>query len=227
MIRFLHDKAKTIRSKRPASGQSLVEFVLLLPVLLIMISGLIEFGFMLNFYLDLIDTAREVARLAADDDPVHNDVGNFEASPLITAEPHDFYYERMPNATNDLLNRAGQISLDQANGDDLVVSVFATSAGTVTGRYPPAYTEPGGYPYPGCAQGGENGWRWHCNQASKFSTTDIEGRLDSTAPDTGLVLVEIYYHYEMALALPWITAFVPNPVQLHAYSIMPNSSATP
>ena len=36
-------------------GQSLVEFTILLPVLLIMISGLIEFGFMLNYYLDLIE----------------------------------------------------------------------------------------------------------------------------------------------------------------------------
>lgn len=221
MIRFLRDKAAQVLERRRASGQSLVEFVLLIPVLLIMISGLIEFGFMLNFYLDLIDTAREVARLAADDDPVHNDVGNFEPSPLVMDEPHDFYYERMVNATNDLLDRAGQISLEQDVGDDLVVSVFATSAGTVTGRYPPAYND--GI----CDQGGEMGWRWYCNQVSKFGTADIEARLDSTAPDTGLVLVEIYYHYEMALALPWITAFVPNPVQLHAYSIMPNSSATP
>ena len=44
-------------------GQSLVEFTVLLPVLLIMISGLIEFGIMLNYYLDVIDAAREAARV--------------------------------------------------------------------------------------------------------------------------------------------------------------------
>jgi hypothetical protein len=43
----------------------------------------------------------------------------------------------------------------------------------------------------------------------------------------GLVLVEIYYDYHMVLGLPWITAFVPNPIPLHAYTIMPNSSVEP
>jgi len=44
-----------IRLIRSARGQSLVEITILLPALPIMISGLIEFGFMLNYYLDLIE----------------------------------------------------------------------------------------------------------------------------------------------------------------------------
>ena len=60
------------RKQKPQKrrGQSLVEFTVLLPLLLMMISGLIEFGFMLNYYLDMIDAAREAARFAADDDPI-------------------------------------------------------------------------------------------------------------------------------------------------------------
>jgi hypothetical protein len=41
------------------------------------------------------------------------------------------------------------------------------------------------------------------------------------------VLVEIYFDYDQVLGLPWITAFVPNPVHLHAYTIMPNANVEP
>ena len=47
--------------------------------------------------------------------------------------------------------------------------------------------------------------------------------------NSGAVLVEIYYEYEMLLGLPWITAFLPDPpiILLHAYTIMPNANAEP
>jgi Flp pilus assembly protein TadG len=46
------------RTRRGREGQSLVEFTIMLPILLILMSGLIEFGFLLNSYLDVIDAAR-------------------------------------------------------------------------------------------------------------------------------------------------------------------------
>ncbi|GAB4529543.1 MAG: hypothetical protein Fur0018_16220 [Anaerolineales bacterium] len=49
-------------------GQALVEITILLPVLLILLSGLIEFGFMLNEYLSLQDAVRNAARFASDSD---------------------------------------------------------------------------------------------------------------------------------------------------------------
>ena len=42
-----------------------------------------------------------------------------------------------------------------------------------------------------------------------------------------MVLVEVFYDYHMVLALPWITAFVPDTMTLHAYSIMPNVNVEP
>ncbi len=47
-------------------GQSLVEITLLLPVLLIVVSGLLEFGFILNEYLTVMDAARNAARFSSD-----------------------------------------------------------------------------------------------------------------------------------------------------------------
>ena len=56
---------------------------------------------------------------------------------------------------------------------------------------------------------------------------ELLGNLADIPPDTGIVAVEIYYDYHMTLGLPWITAFLPDPITLHAYSFMPNSAAEP
>src|SRR4030067_617389 len=42
----------------------------MLPVLLIMLSGLVDYAILLNYYLDIIAAARDAARFAADGDPL-------------------------------------------------------------------------------------------------------------------------------------------------------------
>jgi len=91
-------------------GQSLVEFAILLPLLLMMLSGLIEFGFALNVYLDLVDVSREVARFSADDDPIHDDAsGVFE-------DFNEQFYLRAANMAAYTLGQAGQVTLDPRFG---------------------------------------------------------------------------------------------------------------
>jgi len=46
-------------------GQSLVEFVLVLPLILLIIMGIFEFGLMFNSYLTINNASREGARLAS------------------------------------------------------------------------------------------------------------------------------------------------------------------
>ena len=46
-------------------GQSLVEFALMLPVLLLILTGIIKFGLMFNNYITLTDAARSGARALA------------------------------------------------------------------------------------------------------------------------------------------------------------------
>ena len=43
-------------------GQSMVEFAMILPVLLLIIIGIIEFGFMFSGYLALSNASREAVR---------------------------------------------------------------------------------------------------------------------------------------------------------------------
>src|SRR3972149_8280177 len=132
-----------IRSIRSARGQSLVEFTILLPVLLIMISGLIEFGFMLNYYLDLIDAAREATRWAAGDDPVHCDPdvpSPGDAFCTMAAPPNPWtwqntnFYGRACSIANESIDvgSGGQIDLDPPAAD-LVRSTPPVPGGDVRG----------------------------------------------------------------------------------------------
>ena len=206
------------RKRKKSRGQSIVEFMVLLPLLLMMLSGLIEFGFMLNYYLDLIDAAREAARFAAGDDPIHNDVsGDFE-------DPNCQFYLRAQQVADQSLNlgSGGQITLNPAT-DDIIISAYsALEDGTVAHRWPENTSAcPGMH-----IRSGEVSYT-NMRNSSLDTVTDIQDKLINPAPNTGLVSVEIYYDYHMILGLPWITAFVPDTMTLWAYSIMPNVHAEP
>ncbi|MEJ2011625.1 MAG: pilus assembly protein, partial [Anaerolineales bacterium] len=191
---MFHFKGKPMRGKGrrrvKSRGQSIVEFMVLLPVLIMMLSGLVEFGFMLNYYLDLIDAAREAARFAANDDPLHNDATG------VYQDPNPGFYLRAQTVALQSLNigSGGQITLNPA-ADDIVISAYGVIGGNVTQRFPSGTGEVSLY----------------SNKNSGLDTVnDIEAKLDNLAPNTGLVSVEIYYDYYMVLGLPWIRAFVPD-----------------
>jgi hypothetical protein len=218
-------RARISHNSKKSRAQSLVEFTIMLPVLLIMLSGLVEAGIALNVYLDLIDSAREVARNVADFNPFNDETLSRNAS----------FYDQAKNVADYTLIQAGQIQLDPAR-DNLIVSVFRATGSSVapSERYPLSFMEDG------CTKGGEIGWIAFCNShESKIGTTDcglkpdclimadLLGDLVDMPPDTGIVAVELYFDYHMTLGLPWITAFLPDPITLHAYSFMPNSAAEP
>ena len=52
-----------MKNLRNEKGQSLVEFAIILPFLLLLLMGILEFGIMLNSYLTIHNSAREGARL--------------------------------------------------------------------------------------------------------------------------------------------------------------------
>jgi len=175
--------------------------------------------------LDLVDTAREVSRYSADDDPIHDDT---TAAFILY---NGLFYARALNYTKYNLGQARQLTLDE-DADDLVVSIFAVTGKTVTARYPPGFTD-NDAARPTCVgqpNGGELGWRSYCHHASKFSSADVTNLLaplPSLPANTGVVLVEIFYDYNMVLGLPWITAIVNDPIELHAYSLYPNVASEP
>ena len=214
-------------------GQSLVEIAIAFPILIMLLSGLVEFGFMLNYYMSLMDATRESARIFNNFDPFEdghaltpqdctctntaicpNDTqaGNPDQTDA-DCDSNPFYKGAEGMVLDSLQPKSAQdtsrrIILD-SDTDDVVVSVF--SVGTTTIRYP--------------ENGGED--HWFNNQPSRLSTAEIESRLISAAPDTGILLVEVFFNYHQVLALPWLAPFLPNPVMLHAYTIMPLPAAEP
>ncbi len=233
------------RRGKKSRGQSLVEFTIMAPLLLMMLSGLIEFGFALNVYLDLIDTAREAARAASDWDPLGGGTYN-----------QDFYVGAGYRAESSLL-QAGQIDLPAATSTDdleIIISVFSINSNKqVVARYPPTVTDNrmGQVDFPSLGKkggnikcglvgsnGGSGGWRYYCAGypsgfafSSKFTIGNVQDRLNTltgmTPPGTGVVVVEVFYNYYQMLGLPWLKPFVPDPITLHAYTFVPNSASEP
>jgi len=197
------------KPRRKPTGQSLVEVAIALPFLLILFSGLVEFGFMLNHYVSLTDATRETARYFSNADPFNTDGSDNYATFYEIAAGH-LKGQLEPDLTLESgVQSTRRIILDPA-ADDIVVSVFSICNGAVVARYP---------------AGGS--YHWTNNDSSRFTNEEIQNRLVGTAPATGILLVEVFYDYHMTLALPWITAVIPNPVPLYSYTIMPVSAAEP
>ncbi len=94
---------KTIGSFRTKNkGQSFVELALLMSTLLLLVTGLIEFGNMLNQYINLVDGAREGARFGSNSDPFFNETtkaDDYSVDPQTSFYNHvDFIIEGDTNA---------------------------------------------------------------------------------------------------------------------------------
>lgn len=253
-------------NKKHNLGQSLVEAAILFPILLILLSGLLEFGFMLNEYMTIQDAVRNAARFSSDGDFLQSDtayVQNICMDPetgfprescckgknSITQDVFgtgtlDFFRQTACLVNDELNQMSPDIEmnclapgpnnlcywgvLDPNNGspvnkDEILISVFSVN------KLPNGTSQIIQFP-------GINGWSYAenyigysggRNQNSRFSIPDISARLDNSAPNTGYILVEVFYNYDQKLKLPWITAFVSDPIPLHIYAIMPLSSAEP
>ena len=235
IIVFFHTKPSGKKHGRNSKGQSLVEIAIAFPVIIMLLSGLVEFGFMLNYYLSLVDATREAARTFSGFNPFEdgktlgdctctdailcpndNGAGNPDSTDA-DCDSTPFYQGAAGMVLDNLQPHQNVVGGDtsrriilKSSTDDVVVSIFSVGQGSIL-RFP--------------ENGGE--YHWFNNQASRFSTSDIQSRLVSNAPDTGILLVEVFFNYHQVLALPWLAPFLPDPVMLHAYTIMPCSAAEP
>ncbi len=212
-----------------------METALLMPILLIVLSGLVEFGLMMNYFMVVQDASRNATRFAVDNAYNSRD-GNHNCTPtirVIQTEPEiitetvpatlDFYRQIGCVVNQELAREKPDASIVFTNTlDDVVISVFSIEGGNppiVSARFPEGE--------------GEAGWSFSLdetsarNQFSQFSSAEVASLLNNSAPSTGYVLVEVFDAYDQILKLPWITAFVPDPVLFHVYTIMPLSSAEP
>jgi hypothetical protein len=220
-------------------GQSIVEFALMAPILLILLSGLFEFGFIFNSYLAVMDGARNAARYSSDNQYDMRD-GNTDCGTT-----HDFYRQAACEAVNNLAAEQPTIVLclpgvvqQHCDGvtwdqmDDVIVSVFSVLRLEPTGAQIVRFPQDGGCPEYGWSYAADMSGRSQCSardglHMTQFTSAEIIAMLDDGAPNTGFVLVEINFHYNHVLGLPWFTQFVPNPIPFYLYSLWPQVSAEP
>jgi len=201
------DWLRVYRSRKRGlrKAQSLVEVALFFPILLIIFSGLMEVGLWLTAYLGLVDAARNAARFSSDNYYYVRD-GDTDCTTT-----HDFYRQAACDVLTELAQEKPRLVLDTAS-DDVVVSAVSVLKGTgVVARFP----APNGW------------WSYYHHFSSQVSNGQINSAMDPNAPNSGFVIVEVFYHYHQRLKLPWIEAFLPDPVLIHTYAIMPLVSAEP
>ena len=116
---------------RGSRGQSLAEFALLLPVLMILVFGVIDFGMGLRSYISLTNATREGARFAA----IGNPIGAYPTN--CTGSGNTTVIARVCTASEGLaLSNVQNVSVSFPNGQGPGNSVV------VTARYTYHYITP-------------------------------------------------------------------------------------
>ncbi len=183
-------------------GQSMTEMALITPVLILMLAALVELGMLANSYITILDAGREGARFGASGDPMFRE-NNPDCGTTLD------YYMQVACLVEQSM---APLTLDSTR-DDVVISVFSVANGTVVARLP--------------FETGENGWSRYGNRTSRFRSADIQAFINPGGPPSGMVLVEVFYSHRQVLKLPFFTAFVPDPIPVHSYTVMPVSAAEP
>jgi len=236
---LLEGHKKRGRRRRGGSGQSYVEFGLMAPILLLMILGVVELAAFVYQYMYLVELTRESARFASIRDPF-DPASNGDLNCSTTGSFNFFYDTSCIFAPTDVkdctdsnfcggFNALAPLKSDL---DDVLVTVFTVTDDDISAQDPP---------------GGP--WVWSDNDADTAHNDNWEtncGTPFATPPDPyftpdrvkeyfqsgsitnkGFVTVEVYFCYYQLLASPILKDYIPNPVRLHAYTIMPLPAAFP
>jgi hypothetical protein len=203
-----------------SKGQSFVELSLVVLLLALLVAGIAEYGFLLNRYLNLLDGVREGARYSSNFDPFPP-CGSASATLDADGVCSDFY-ENTALETGAVVypvNLDPVVTASHPLGDEILISFFIKYNNGAFIRYP--------------QYEGENGWSWGeemttgtRNQNSRLSTSDIQGRMDPAAPNMHVLLVEVVYNYPQTLRLPIFQQFIPDPITVYTYAIMPIKNLT-
>lgn len=203
---------------RKTKAQSMVEFAIALPVLLILLTGMVEFGFMLNTYLSIQDAARTTARrystinpFNADgtDNPVfYQDAALYAVELMAPSSDPQSRQIVLESDRDNILISLISVEVDEGTDPDSIASITRHSSGAFYKLF--SGTSP----------------------ATTYSDSNITTFLTTGGAepaDAGLLIIEIYYGYEGTLNLPWTRPFFSptNPSMLYVSVVMPTIYAKP
>lgn len=217
-ILFSQIGQKTIGT-RNVKAQSLVEFAITLPVLILLFTGMVEFGFMLNTYLSVQDAVRATARRYSTINP-YGTTGDIDLNFYTSASQ---YAIELLAPSGDLETR--QIVLEDGK-DNILISLIGVEVDESTD--PDQITTINRFDIGGPYVkhfGGTDPPSLYTDDA----IIDLMTRDGSEPADSGLVIVEIYYGYEGTLNLPWTTPFFSqgNPAMMYVSAVMPTIYVKP
>jgi hypothetical protein len=227
-----------LRIKNNKRGQSFAELMLVTLILALLLAGVVEFGFLLNEYLHVLDSAREAARFSSPSDPL--EVSAVDPTRLIDVQ--EFYVRTAIEGIRVM----EPVELNGNRGDDIVISVLSITGNNIT-RFPSGY--PNGWStcanrdnpimqeemllFLGATKLADFNTNWSsCTiQETHQRTADVRDLLDPAAPASGVLIVEIFYNYPQILKLPVfnnsIYSVIPDPIPIYVYTFMPLSAAEP
>lgn len=238
---------------KAARGQSFVELALVVPILLLILLGLVEVAFFMGRYLDTLDLTREAARFAAGRAPYLNNAADprpgtadYDCS---TPDYFDFYYDTAcifsppetqacKDANNPFCNGFNSFIDFNPATDDVVITVFTIEKDAGVQTVKNTWPAPDGYwalsNYDADTAHNDN-FKRNCDgdairTAPLYTAAYVDSHLAgslSTMEKKGYVAVEFYYCYDQVLGIPIITDIIPNPIQIHTYTLMPLPAAQP
>ena len=204
------------KGRNKSRGQSLVEIAITLPLLLMLFASMVEFGFMLNYYMALIDATRYSAREYSNGDP-------FNVDPDTTRNASDWFFIDAANAVFTQLapipnsnDNSVKTQLNPAT-DDVIVTAYSVDGTNIQNLN-----------VSGLISGldANGGYHLYGNENPSVTSNTILNTVQATNdPCEGILVVEVDFTYHQVLNLPWL-AWLGSPV-MHADTIMPLSAVEP
>lgn len=183
---------------RLTSGQGLVEMALALPVLLIMLLGLVELGFLLHAYIVLYNADREAARFAVRGTFTPEEI--VERAMTSVSEQLPVQLEG-PEANAAIL--ITQLHIPADKDDFATVDLYYHEGISVTSRFVPQ----------------DHATKIKLdNDLFNQEVMDADLGLGPTSQD--VVIVEMFHNHDQVLHAPFVEWVFPDPMPVYAWTIM-------
>jgi hypothetical protein len=241
---------------RGMRAQSFVEFALVLPLLLIILLGVVEITLFIGSYINILDLTRSAARFASNRDPFSTP-GTKKCAAVGPGKVFDYFYDTScifsPLKPNNPASCVDPNFCDgfnstlqfKSNEDDILIYTFTESEASphplITDNAKCKSTD-----IPPCPPwvwsdndtdvAHNQNWLRDCDKyssaaayAPNFTPAIMQSYLSSNVKtmNKGFVVVEAIFCYHQVLNIPILSNFLPNPIKIDTYSIMPLPAAQP
>jgi hypothetical protein len=183
---------------RLTRGQGLVEMTLALPVLLIMLLGLVELGFLLHAYIVLYNADREATRFAVRGTFTPEEIAERAMTSISEQLPAE-----LEGADANTAILITQLYIPADKDDFATVELYWHAGISVTSRFVP---------------------QDHANKIKLdndlFNQEVMDAELGLGPTSQEVVIVEMFHNHDQVLHAPFVEWVFPDPMEVYAWTIM-------